>query len=37
MFCQWVKGAKGVSSDFLNEKALMILTFVTLMIKAQLK
>ena len=36
-FAKWVKGAKCVSSDFLNEKALMILTCITLKIKAQLK
>ena len=35
-FAKWVKGAKGVSSDFLNEKVLMILTCIILKIKAQL-
>ena len=35
-FAKWVKGAKCVSSDFLNEKALMILTCIILKIKAQL-
>ena len=36
MFAKWVKGAKCVSSDFLNEKVLMILTCIILKIKAQL-
>ena len=36
-FAKWVKGAKCVSSDFLNEKVLMILTCIILKIKAQLK
>ena len=36
-FAKWVKGAKCVSSDFLNEKVLMILTYIILKIKAQLK
>ena len=31
----WVKGAKCVSSDFLNEKVLMILTCIILKTKAQ--
>ena len=35
-FDKWVKGAKCVSSDFLNEKVLMILTCIILKIKAQL-
>ena len=35
-FAKWVKGAKCVSSDFLNEKELMILTCIILKIKAQL-
>ena len=35
-FAKWVKGAKCVSSDFLNEKVLMILTCIILKIKAQL-
>ena len=35
-FAKWVKGAKCVSSDFLNEKVLMILTHIFLKIKAQL-
>ena len=35
-FTKWVKGAKCVSSDFLNEKVLMILTCIILKIKAQL-
>ena len=35
-FEKWVKGAKCVSSDFLNEKVLMILTCIILKIKAQL-
>ena len=34
---KWVKGAKCVSSDFLNEKVLLILTCIVLKIKAQLK
>ena len=36
-FAKWVKGAKCVSSDFLNEKVLMILTCIILKVKAQLK
>ena len=32
-FTKWVKGAKCVSSDFLNEKVLMILTCIILKIK----
>ena len=36
-FAKWVKGAKCVSSDFLNEKVLLILTCIILKIKAQLK
>ena len=36
-FAKWVKGAKCVSSDFLNEKVSMILTCIILKIKAQLK
>ena len=36
-FAEWVKGAKCVSSDFLNEKVLVILTCIILKIKAQLK
>ena len=36
-FAKWVKGAKCVSSDFLNEKVSMILTCISLKIKAQLK
>ena len=36
-FTKWVKGAKCVSSDFLNEKLLMTLTCIILKIKAQLK
>ena len=36
-FVKWVKGAKCVSSDFLNEKVLLILTCIILKIKAQLK
>ena len=36
-FAKWVKQAKCVSSDFLNEKVLMILTYIILKIKAQLK
>ena len=35
-FAKWVKGAKCVSSDFLNEKVLMILTYIILKIEAQL-
>ena len=35
-FAKWVKGAKCVSSDFLNEILLMILTCIILKIKAQL-
>ena len=35
-FAEWVKGAKCVSPDFLNEKVLMILTCIILKIKAQL-
>ena len=35
-FAKWVKGAKCVSSDFLNEKVLMILSCIILKIKAQL-
>ena len=35
-FAKWVKGAKCVSSDFLNEKVSMILTCIILKIKAQL-
>ena len=35
-FAKWVKRAKCVSSDFLNEKVLMILTCIILKIKAQL-
>ena len=35
-FAKWVKGAKCVSSDFLNEKVLMILTCIILKIRAQL-
>ena len=35
-FDKWVKGAKCVSSDFLNEKVLMIVTCIILKIKAQL-
>ena len=35
-FSKWVKGAKCVSSDFLNEKVLMILTCIILKIEAQL-
>ena len=35
-FAKWVKGAKCVSSDFLNEKVLRILTCIILKIKAQL-
>ena len=33
-FAKWVKGAKCVSSDFLNEKVLLILTCIILKIKA---
>ena len=36
-FAKRVKGAKCVSSDFLNEKVSMILTYIILKIKAQLK
>ena len=36
-FAKWAKGAKCVSSDFLNEKVLMILTYVILKVKANLK
>ena len=36
-FAEWVKGAKCVSSDFLNEKVLVILNCIILKIKAQLK
>ena len=36
-FTKWVKGAKCVSSDFLNEKVLLILTCIILKIKDQLK
>ena len=36
-FAKWVKGAKCVSSDFLNEKVSMIVTCIILKIKAQLK
>ena len=36
-FAKWVKGAKCVSSDFLNEKVVLILTCTILKIKAQLK
>ena len=36
-FAKWDKGAKCVSSDFLNEKVLLILTCIILKIKAQLK
>ena len=36
-FAKWVKGAKCVSSDFLNEKVSMILTCIILKIKTQLK
>ena len=35
-FAKWVKGAKCVSSDFLNEKVLMNPTCIILKIKAQL-
>ena len=35
-FAKWVKGAKCVSSDFLNEKVLMILASIIFKIKAQL-
>ena len=35
-FAKWVKGAKCVSSDFLNEKVLIILTCIILKIKAKL-
>ena len=36
-FAEWVKGAKCVSSDFLNEKVLVVLNCIILKIKAQLK
>ena len=36
-FTEWVKGAKCISSDFLNENVLVILTYIILKIKAQLK
>ena len=36
-FAEWVKGVKCVSSDFLNEKVLVILNCIILKIKAQLK
>ena len=36
-FAKWVKGAKCVSLDFLNEKVSMILTCIILKIKAQRK
>jgi len=36
-FAEWVKGAECVSSDFLNEKLLVILNCIILKIKAQLK
>ena len=36
-FAKWAKGAKCVSSGFLNQKVLMILTCIILKIKAQLK
>ena len=36
-FAKWVKGAKCVSSDFLNEMVSMILTCIIVKIKAQLK
>ena len=36
-FAEWVKGAKCVSSDFLNEQVLVILNCIILKIKAQLK
>ena len=36
-FAKGVKGAKCVSSDLLNEKVLLILTYIILKIKAQLK
>ena len=36
-FAEWVKGAKCVSPDFLNEKVLVILNCIILKIKAQLK
>ena len=36
-FAKWFKGAKCVSSDFLTEKVLLILTCIILKIKAQLK
>ena len=34
---RWVKQAKCVSSDYLNEKVLVILNCITLKVKAQLK
>ena len=36
-FARWVKRAKCVSSDFLNEKVLMVLTYIILKTKVQLK
>ena len=36
-FAKWVEGAKSVSSDFLNDEVLLILTCNILKIKAQLK
>ena len=36
-FAEWVKGAKCVCSDILNEKVFVILTCIILKIKAQLK
>ena len=36
-FAKWVKGAKCVSSDFLNEKVLLILTSIILKIKASIR
>ena len=36
-FAIWVKGAKCVSSDFLNEKVSMIVACIILTTKAQLK
>ena len=36
-FAKWVKGAKCDSSDFRNEKVLLILTCIILKAKAQLK
>ena len=35
-FAKWVKGAKCISSDLLNEKVSMIMTFIILKKKAQL-